>query len=342
MYKAPNDRCISLLPVVAGGLIIALSFVFGIEAFKEEGTPAAALDDYRWWFCIRTDDSCSCWFIAFWLLTVLVWPWSNRRWRGWFNRRRLPRWYRGGFHCGLLAKFIADKVQLPCNQWKRLLILTIPFIASLFTGLVMVFYDRRWSCFWRNERNDRTLNNMGTSNARYSSGDQQWCASTLVVRKQSRFTHSVLVYWLRKLRTNGSYHGSRYVPALGMGLATFLVKDKFEAGEREAEASFVLGLPCFISRRWFHSQRKTQCVLSRHVCSGAPTGALSMMFGAQLMARHTAVYIRTTDSRRYLSSTYVPSSDCSRPAVTGFLVTPVPVRRWATHVTTQSLSLGSV
>ena len=29
--------------VVAGGLLIALSFVFGIEAFKEEGTLAAAL-----------------------------------------------------------------------------------------------------------------------------------------------------------------------------------------------------------------------------------------------------------------------------------------------------------
>lgn len=33
-----------MLPmVVAGGLIIALSFIFGIEAFKEEGTLAAAL-----------------------------------------------------------------------------------------------------------------------------------------------------------------------------------------------------------------------------------------------------------------------------------------------------------
>lgn len=33
-----------MLPmVVAGGLLIALSFVFGIEAFKQEGTLAAAL-----------------------------------------------------------------------------------------------------------------------------------------------------------------------------------------------------------------------------------------------------------------------------------------------------------
>ena len=38
---------LTLLPmVVAGGLLIALSFVFGIEAFKEPGTLAAALIDY--------------------------------------------------------------------------------------------------------------------------------------------------------------------------------------------------------------------------------------------------------------------------------------------------------
>ncbi|MFT1834646.1 PTS fructose transporter subunit EIIBC, partial [Vibrio cholerae] len=40
---------------------------------------------------------------------------------------------------------------------------------------------------------------------------------------------------------------ARMVPALGMALATFNAKDKFEAGEREAgKASLVLGL-CFNS-----------------------------------------------------------------------------------------------
>ena len=43
-YKHLMTGVSFMLPfVVAGGLIIALSFVFGIEAFKEEGTLAAAL-----------------------------------------------------------------------------------------------------------------------------------------------------------------------------------------------------------------------------------------------------------------------------------------------------------
>lgn len=44
VYKHLMTGVSHMLPVVvAGGLIIALSFVFGIEAFKEEGTLAAAL-----------------------------------------------------------------------------------------------------------------------------------------------------------------------------------------------------------------------------------------------------------------------------------------------------------
>lgn len=44
VYKHLMTGVSHMLPVVvAGGLIIALSFVFGIEAFKEEGTMAAAL-----------------------------------------------------------------------------------------------------------------------------------------------------------------------------------------------------------------------------------------------------------------------------------------------------------
>ncbi|MFT6987300.1 MAG: PTS system fructose-specific IIC component, partial [Psychromonas sp.] len=43
IYKHLMTGVSHMLPVVvAGGLLIALSFVFGIEAFKEEGTLAAA------------------------------------------------------------------------------------------------------------------------------------------------------------------------------------------------------------------------------------------------------------------------------------------------------------
>lgn len=44
-----------------------------------------------------------------------------------------------GFLAGYSAKFIADKVQLPQSMAALKPILIIPFIASLFTGLVMIY-----------------------------------------------------------------------------------------------------------------------------------------------------------------------------------------------------------
>ncbi|GAK84049.1 PTS system, fructose-specific IIB component and IIC component [Vibrio ponticus] len=82
------------------------------------------------------------------------------------------------------------------------------------------------------------------------------------------------------------------VPALGMGLATFLAKEKFEASEREAgKASFVLGL-CFISEGAIPFAAKDPMrVIPSCMAGGALTGALSMLFGAKLMAPHGGLFV---------------------------------------------------
>ncbi|WP_236783533.1 fructose-specific PTS transporter subunit EIIC, partial [Aliivibrio fischeri] len=82
------------------------------------------------------------------------------------------------------------------------------------------------------------------------------------------------------------------VPALGMGLATFLAKNKFEAGEREAgKASFVLGL-CFISEGAIPFAAKDPMrVIPSCMAGGALTGGLSMLFGAQLLAPHGGLFV---------------------------------------------------
>lgn len=82
------------------------------------------------------------------------------------------------------------------------------------------------------------------------------------------------------------------VPALGMGLATFLAKNKFEPNEREAgKASFVLGL-CFISEGAIPFAAKDPMrVIPSCMAGGALTGALSMLFGAKLMAPHGGLFV---------------------------------------------------
>ncbi|MGC9460398.1 PTS fructose transporter subunit EIIBC, partial [Vibrio genomosp. F10 str. 9ZD137] len=75
-------------------------------------------------------------------------------------------------------------------------------------------------------------------------------------------------------------------------LATWLAKDKFEASEREAgKASFVLGL-CFISEGAIPFAAKDPMrVIPACMAGGALTGALSMLFGAQLMAPHGGLFV---------------------------------------------------
>lgn len=82
------------------------------------------------------------------------------------------------------------------------------------------------------------------------------------------------------------------VPALGMGLATFIAKNKFEQSEREAgKASFVLGL-CFISEGAIPFAAKDPMrVIPACMAGGALTGALSMLFGAKLMAPHGGLFV---------------------------------------------------
>ncbi len=82
------------------------------------------------------------------------------------------------------------------------------------------------------------------------------------------------------------------VPALGMGIATFIARKKFNANELEGgKASFVLGL-CFISEGAIPpAARDPMRVIPSCMIGGALTGALSMVFGVQLMAPHGGVFV---------------------------------------------------
>jgi PTS system fructose-specific IIC component len=75
------------------------------------------------------------------------------------------------------------------------------------------------------------------------------------------------------------------VPALGMGVTTWLAKAKFSQQEREAgKASFVLGL-CFISEGAIpFAARDPMRVIPSTMAGGALAGGLSMFFGCTLMA----------------------------------------------------------
>ncbi|HEY5716421.1 MAG TPA: fructose-specific PTS transporter subunit EIIC, partial [Psychromonas sp.] len=141
VYKHLMTGVSHMLPVVvAGGLLIALSFVFGIEAFKEEGTLAAALMAIGGASAFALMIPVLSGFIAF---SIADRPGLAPGLIGGMLASSTGAGFLGGIIAGFLAgyaaKFVAEKFPLPDSMAALKPILIIPLIASLVTGLVMIY-----------------------------------------------------------------------------------------------------------------------------------------------------------------------------------------------------------
>jgi fructose PTS system EIIBC or EIIC component len=295
VYKHLMTGVSHMLPVVvAGGLIIALSFVFGIEAFKEEGTLAAALMKIGGGSAFALMIPVLAGFIAF---SIADRPGLAPGLIGGMLASSVGSGFLGGIIAGFLAgysaKFIADKVELPQSMQALKPILIIPFIASLFTGLVMVYVVGTPVAGIMTAMTD-FLQSMGSANAVLLGVilGAMMCFDLGGPVNKAAYTFGVGLLASQQYLPMAAIMAAGMVPALGMGLATFLARDKFEAGEREAgKASFVLGL-CFISEGAIPFAAKDPMrVIPSCMAGGALTGALSMLFGAKLMAPHGGMFV---------------------------------------------------
>ncbi len=295
MYKHLMTGVSHMLPVViAGGLLIALSFVFGIEAFKEPGTIAATLMDIGGGAAFALMIPVLAGFIAF---SIADRPGLAPGLIGGMLASSTGAGFLGGIAAGFIAgysaKFIADKVSLPQSMEALKPILIIPFVSSLFTGLVMIYVVGGPVSGIMSALTE-FLNNMGSTNA-VLLGVILGCMMCFDLGgpvNKAAYTFGVGLLASQTYGPMAAIMAAGMVPALGMGLATFLAKNKFEAGEREAgKASFVLGL-CFISEGAIPFAAKDPMrVIPSCMAGGALTGGLSMLFGAQLLAPHGGLFV---------------------------------------------------
>jgi PTS system fructose-specific IIC component len=295
VYKHLMTGVSHMLPVVvAGGLIIALSFVFGIEAFKEEGTLAAALMSIGGGSAFALMIPVLAGYIAF---SIADRPGLAPGLIGGMLASSIGSGFLGGIAAGFIAgysaKFIADKVQLPQSMEALKPILIIPFVASLVTGLVMIYVVGGPVAGIMSAMTE-FLNNMGSANAVLLGIilGAMMCFDLGGPVNKAAYTFGVGLLASQTYAPMAAIMAAGMVPALGMGLATFLARDKFEPSEREAgKASFVLGL-CFISEGAIPFAAKDPMrVIPSCMVGGAITGALSMLFGAKLMAPHGGLFV---------------------------------------------------
>jgi len=284
-----------MLPmVVAGGLSIALSFAFGITAFKEQGTLAAALMQIGGSSAFALMVPVLAGFIAF---SIADRPGLTPGLIGGMLATSINAGFLGGiiagFIAGYAAKFLSSKVKLPTSMEALKPILIIPLVASLITGLLMIYVVGKpvagimsgltgWVAI------------MGTANAVVLGAilGGMMCTDMGGPVNKVAYAFGVGLLSSQTYAPMAAIMAAGMVPPLAMGLATLVARRKFNKGQQEGgKAALVLGL-CFISEGAIpFAARDPMRVLPCCIIGGAVTGAMSMAIGAKLMAPHGGLFV---------------------------------------------------
>lgn len=295
VYKHLLTGVSYMLPmVVAGGLLIALSFVFGITAYKEEGTLAAALMQIGGETAFKLMVPLLAGYIAY---SIADRPGLAPGMIGGLLAGTLGAGFIGGiiagFIAGYAAKAIARYVKLPQSLEALKPILIIPLLASLVTGLVMIYVVGK-PVAGMLAALTQFLDSMGTTNAILLGVllGGMMCVDLGGPINKAAYAFSVGLLASQSYAPMAATMAAGMVPPIGLGIATFIARRKFAQTEREAgKAAFVLGL-CFISEGAIPFAAKDPLrVIPASIAGGALTGALSMYFGCKLMAPHGGLFV---------------------------------------------------
>jgi len=295
VYKHLLTGVSFMLPmVVAGGLLIALSFIFGIEAFKEAGTLPAALMQIGGDTAFKLMVPMLAGYIAY---SIADRPGLAPGMIGGMLASTLA----AGFLGGIAAGFIAGYATLAITRWVRLPtslealkpILIIPLVASLITGLVMIYIVGKpvaaalagLTTF---------LDTMGTSNAVLLGLllGAMMCVDLGGPINKAAYAFSVGLLASQSYAPMAAAMAGGMVPPIGVGIATLLARRKFAQSERDAgKAALVLGM-CFISEAAIPFAAKDPMrVIPVSLIGGGLTGALSMLFACKLVAPHGGLFV---------------------------------------------------
>ncbi|MCT2386689.1 PTS fructose transporter subunit IIBC [Erwinia pyrifoliae] len=284
-----------MLPmVVAGGLITALSFAFGITAFKEPGTLAAALMQIGGNTALALMVPVLAGFIAF---SIADRPGLAPGLVGGMLATTINAGFLGGiiagFIAGYAAKFLSSKLKLPTSMEALKPILIIPLVSSLVTGLLMIYVVGKPVAGIMSGLTG-WLANMGTANAVVLGAilGGMMCLDMGGPLNKVAYAFGVGLLSSQTYAPMAAIMAAGMVPPLAMGVATLVVRSKFSKSQQEGgKAALVLGM-CFISEGAIpFAARDPMRVLPCCVIGGAVTGAISMTIGARLMAPHGGLFV---------------------------------------------------
>jgi PTS system fructose-specific IIC component len=284
-----------MLPiVVAGGLTIALSFVFGINAFKVDGSPAAALMSIGGGAAFTLIVPVLSGFIAY---SIADRPGLAPGLIGGLLAYNLKAGFLGGivsgFLAGYVAKWLRDTIKLTVHFEGLKPVLIIPFLSTLIVGLMMVYVIGAPVRFLMDSLT-RFLQSMGTTNAVILG---LLLGAMMAIDMGGPINKAAYTFAVGLLTTNtftpmAAVMAAGMTPPLALSLATFLGKNRFSRDEQEAgKAAGVLGLSFITEGAIPFAAKDPLRVIPALVCGSAVTGAISMFFGCGLRAPHGGVFV---------------------------------------------------
>lgn len=284
-----------MLPlVVAGGLCITLSFIFGLNAFQQPATLPSALMQIGKDGAFLLMVPVLAGYIAF---SIADRPGLAPGLISGLLAVNAGAGFIGGIIAGFLAgyvvKAINQAVRLPASMQSLKPVLIIPLIASLITGLAMIYLIGppvakilTVLAHW--------LQTMGTANALLLGAilGGMMCSDMGGPVNKAAYAFGIGALSSEIYTPMAAIMAAGMVPPLALGLATMLARRKFDQEQREGgKVAFILGA-CFITEGAIpFAARDPVRVIPCCIAGGALTGAISMGIGAKLMAPHGGVLV---------------------------------------------------
>jgi len=300
-YKHLMNGVSRMIPfVVAGGLAIALAFVFGIKAFDPSHPSyhpiAEALAQLKGaGFTLMVPVLAG--FIA---SSIADRPGLAPGMIGGFLANKVGAGFLGGIVAGFLAgyvtKWLKNTIKLPKTMKGLKPVLILPLLSTLIVGLLMIFV-------------------IGQPIGAVMSGLKGWLEG---LTGTNRVLLGAIIGAMMAFDMGGPVNKAAYTfgagllaseastgpiimaavmaagmtPPLGLALATFMAPDKFDAQQKEAgKAAAALGISFVTEGAIPFAAADPIRVIPSIMTGSAVAGALSMLFKATLQAPHGGIFV---------------------------------------------------
>ncbi len=295
IYKHLMTGVSFMIPfVVAGGLLIAFSFAFGINAADEEGTLAAALMTIgKAAFGLMVPILAG--YIAY---SIADRPGIVPGMVGGIIANSLGTGFLGGLLAGFLAGYtinlIRKVIRLPRSFEGLMPVLVLPVLSSLIVGLIMIFV-LGGPVKLINDAMLAWLDGMSGTNAVLLGGILGVMMAADMGGPINKAAYAFGAATIGQGEPSGvmaAVMAAGMVPPLAIALSTVLAKNKYTVEEREAgKANWALGASFITEGAIPFAAADPLRVIPSMMVGSAIAGALSMLFKATLAVPHGGIFV---------------------------------------------------